>query len=387
MLPLQLIITQSGLDALVNAQDGGTDAIQVAEIGLTQTGFTPAPTIDTLPGEFKRLDTVSGQSVSDTVIHMTAVDADEVAYDLRGFGLYLSDGTLFAVYGQDDPLFRKVAATTFLFVQDIAFGSPVAGSIVFGDALFVNPPATETVKGVAEIATDGEAQDGLDDQRIITPLKLKSLLDAIRTLISTLQGHSITGSGLVTGGGDLSDDRVLTVLAASAADVAAAMVNDRAVTPLAMAAVTALLGRTITGAGLVTGGGDLGENRTLTVPAALASDVAAGTATDRAITPAALSGLARSLLQNGYAVLPGTGGLILQWGRFTAISNGTSSVLFPLTFPFACFSAVPAGGVSGGADSQDNPPVLVEGSITANGFSVYSADESSAGQSYLAVGI
>lgn len=38
--------------------------------------------------------------------------------------------------------------------------------------------ATETVKGVAEIATNAEVAAGTDDERIITPLKLKTFIDA-----------------------------------------------------------------------------------------------------------------------------------------------------------------------------------------------------------------
>lgn len=44
----------------------------------------------------------------------------------------------------------------------------------------------------------------------------------------------------------------------------------------------------VSGAGLVTGGGDLSASRTLTVAAATAGDVTAGTATDKAVTPAAV---------------------------------------------------------------------------------------------------
>jgi hypothetical protein len=38
--------------------------------------------------------------------------------------------------------------------------------------------ATETVKGVAEIATQAETNTGTDDERIVTPLKLKTFIDA-----------------------------------------------------------------------------------------------------------------------------------------------------------------------------------------------------------------
>lgn len=48
---------------------------------------------------------------------------------------------------------------------------------IFGDTVNIyggNPAATETVAGIAEIATQAEVDAGADDQRIVTPLKLKS---------------------------------------------------------------------------------------------------------------------------------------------------------------------------------------------------------------------
>ncbi|CAM8673031.1 hypothetical protein [Sphingobium sp.] len=343
MDPIIFMITTAGLDALVNAQGGSTEPIEVVSVGITANAFTMAPTISSLPGELKRIEAVSGQAVSETVIHMTAQDASTDIYELRGLGLYLADGTLFAVYSQPTPLFRKVSISFFLLALDIGFSNGIAGAITFGDTTFLLPPASETVKGVAEIADAAEAAAGTDDQRIISPKKLRQVLDALGELIAP-------GS------------------------------------PNFSAAFTALLARTITGAGLASGGGNLTASRVISVLAASAADVVTGTAADKAVTPAALSGLARSLAQNGYVTLPGCGGLILQWGRFSAASNATSSTLFPTAFPNACFSVASAGGVSGGADSQDNPPVLVTSTINQTGFSVFSADDSSAGHAYLAIG-
>lgn len=48
---------------------------------------------------------------------------------------------------------------------------------IYGDEINIyggNPSATETVSGIAEIATQAETNAGADDQRIVTPLKLKS---------------------------------------------------------------------------------------------------------------------------------------------------------------------------------------------------------------------
>ena len=343
-MPLQLMVTAAGLDALVDAQNGDTDPIQVIEIGLTSTAFVMAPTLTALPGEFKRLDTIAGQSVSENIIHMTATDGSEDIYDLRGIGLFLADGTLFAVYGQADPLFRKVSIAAFLLAFDIAFVDAVDAAIEFGDSTFLFPPASETVKGVAELATQAEVDAGLDDSRIVTPAKLKVILEALAAAVNAdIDGVS--------------------------------------------ALLTALLARTITGSGLITGGGNLTASRVLQVLAASAGDVATGTAADRAVTPAALSGLARSLTTNGYGLVPGMGGLMMMWGRFTAIANGATSVTFPTSFNSACFIVLVDGTTSGGTDSKDNPASVVRSTITTGGFGVWSADDGADDCCFWALGI
>ncbi len=50
-------------------------------------------------------------------------------------------------------------------------------------------------------------------------------------------------------------------------------------------------------------------------------------------------GLTRSIGTSGYAKIPGAGGLILQWGRFTR-TTGAQNVSFPMTFPNAALSVV-----------------------------------------------
>ena len=556
--PVTMMVTQAGLAAFLAAD--AAHPIVITQVGLTQSAFIVAPTIDALPGEFKRLTaSFSGDVVSETIIHMTAVDGTADIYDLRGLALYLDDGTLFAVYAQPTPIFTKVSIASFLLALDIAFANGT-GNISFGDAIFLLPPATEIRAGMARIATNAEADGGTDDQTIISPRKLQrrltalanaltqatdddltALANAFDLIIQSLTARTITGTGLVNGGGDLTQSRTLDVPAASGAEAIAGTATDKALTPAALRAVQAALsigvsglatgggdlteGRTIgvpaaTGAeaiagtatdkaltpaalravqaalsigvsGLATGGGDLTEGRTITVPAATgaeaiagtvtdkaltpatlravqaalsigvsglatgggeltegrtidvpaatggetiagtatdraitpaalfafrsatafsggglvkgggnlalsrtltvdsasSADVAAGSATDKAITPAALSGLARSLGQNGYAYLPGTGGLILQWGRFSAPANTTTNTLFPVAFPTECFAVTPCGGAAGGADSQDNPPVLVTSGITRSGFAVFSADDTTVGMAYLAIGI
>lgn len=344
-MAIEMMITTAGLDALVDAQAGETTAIEVVEVGFTASAFTMAPTVTALPGEIKRIDTIGGTATSETVIHMTAQDSTDDVYDLRGIGLYLTDGTLFAIYSQPSPLFRKVSIAAFLFALDLTFAASVAGDIHFGDATFLIPPASETVKGVAKIATTAATDEGSDDESIVTPFKLKRRLDALATALGT----DISG---------LAD------------------------------ALFALLARTITGGGLVGGGGNLSASRVLTVNPAFAADVAAGTATDRAVTPAALSGLARSLGASGYCILPGTGGLRLQWG-VVAVSSGVNSVTFsfPVAFANTCFRVFPTCEQSFENGDESDEPVTGYPVSASQGVITVSGDHNTANVAYFAIGV
>lgn len=347
MASLAMMITNAGFDAIVAAESGGTDEVRITEIGLTSTPFIMAPTLDALPGEFKRVLSVSGQAVSANVIHVTAYDASPDIYDVTGIGIYTDTGVLLAVYSAvENPVLSKAELATGLIMFDIAFANNMAALIEFGDALFLNPPASEDVKGVAEIATNAEADDGLDDTRIMSPRKVKRVLDALAT---ALNDAFLAFQGTV---------------------------ND---------AINMLQGRTITGGGLVSGGGNLTANRVLTVTAASSATMKAGIAADQAITPAVLSSLPRSLVQNGSCELPGTGGLIIKQGRFTAAANGSTSVAFGIAFPNECFAVITDGGLSS-PSIQDNYVNVLVGTISASGFSAYN-NQASYQANYIAIGI
>ena len=362
-------ITSAGLDALVDAQNGDTEEIVIAELGLSANVVDVSPTLVALPGEFKRIATLSGQSVSETIIHMFAQDSSEDTYDVRSLGLYLSDGTLFAAYSRAEaPVFRKVDIATFLFSIDVAFSETAADSIVFGDASFLYPPATQTVPGVAELATQAEVDGEADDQRIVTPLKLATRLAGL--LDPILQSIA---------------DEVQARIDADDAEATARGVADTALQAL----IDALLARTVTGGGLVTGGGDLSASRVLSVLAESAADVIAGTASDRAITPAALGGIVKQLGQNGYISIPTADParlVLLQWGRFTAAGDSLTSVTFPLAFSTAAWSVVVDGTNETDVSVSSNAPRVRASTITATGFGAFSAINTSESCTFFAIG-
>ncbi|MBB5985315.1 hypothetical protein [Sphingobium lignivorans] len=195
-MALQLIVTNAGRAAIVNAQNTGTAPVTVAQIGLSATAVTPLATLTALAGEFKRLAALAGDTVADDTIHMIGRDEGGDAYTVRSFALYLADGTLFAIYGQASPIVEKVSASIMMLTLDVRFADIAASALTFGNANFLNPPATETVKGVAELATQAESDAGLDDERIVTPKKNRaSFLAWAVALFSDVWRASNDGAG------------------------------------------------------------------------------------------------------------------------------------------------------------------------------------------------
>jgi hypothetical protein len=441
MTALPFVLTNAGRQAIVDAVAGGTHAVVISQAGVTASAIVAAPTITSLPGEIKRISTVSGTAVDAFTVHLTVRDSSTDAYTVRSVALYLNDGTLFAVYSQPDPICQKADVTSFYMAADLTFAASDVAAITFGNTNFLNPPATTTTQGVAYLATISEALLGAVTNKIITPQAMAAVLAnyvaatqlgiangvatlgadgkllisqrppidlidvwpvanqaamlalsatvgdfAVRadnglvyvlqtapattlgnwlvlstpapvssvcgkvgtvTLVASDVGaapttRTISGGGLVTGGGDLSANRTLTVAIASAAEALAGSDNTKALTAASLASILALIAaatpstRTITGTGLATGGGSLAADRTIAVTAATAAEIAAGTRGDVAVTPAGLAGLPKSLTPNGYYMWPG--GFMVQWVQYRGII--TTEIPISVTFPIAFTSVV-----------------------------------------------
>jgi hypothetical protein len=189
-MPLNIIVTSAGRAALINAVNTGTAPMEVTQVGLSQTFTGPAAGITALPGEFKRLSGLSGEVVAADTIHVAAFDDSADTYSLRSFALYLQDGTLFAIYGQADPILVKTSESVGALVNDIVFADISAATLIFGDTVFSNPPATTDRRGVVELATVAEAQAGIDALRALTPASAKA------AVLGWLLASDGSGSGL-----------------------------------------------------------------------------------------------------------------------------------------------------------------------------------------------
>lgn len=189
-MALTIIVTDAGRAALVNAANTGTAPVTIAEVGLSATAVAPSAAAMALPGEFKRLATLSGDVVADDTIHLIVRDEGSDVFTVRSMALYLADGTLFAIYGQADVLVEKSAQAMMLIAIDVQFPDIDAATLTFGDANFLNPPATTTTQGVVELATTAEAQAGIDALRALTPSSAKA------AILGWLLAQDGAGSGI-----------------------------------------------------------------------------------------------------------------------------------------------------------------------------------------------
>lgn len=329
---LALQLTNAGLAAV--QATAGTSTTVIATLGLTATAFTAAPTLTALPGQFKQLDIAGGEAASDSIIHLTAYDQSGDVWDATGFGLFLADGTLFAAYSAEEAILSKAGLAFALLAFDVVLSADLVEELSFGDPDFNWPPATEVTRGVVRLATQDETEIGLDDQTAVTPLKLADRLSALWNSVTT------------------------------------------ALSSYALKAVS------ITGNGLVIGGGDLSQDRTLTVTEATEVQITEGSSADTVVTPRRLGPLEVLLAQNGYFRFFG---LQICWGRFTALANANTSVTFARAFDNACFSVV-ASGSGTSTSAQDNWPATDVSTITTDDFEVFSANNQNISTCYIALG-
>lgn len=169
-----ITILPAGRAKFINPANTGTAAATIGAIGLSATAITPDLSATSLPGEFKRVNTVGGQMVADDIIHVSMTDASADDYSARSLAIYLADGTLLALYGQAAPILTKVAASEGLLALDIQLKDDTASQISFGPTDWVNPPASETVWGVIKLATLALAKAGADALSALTPAAAKA---------------------------------------------------------------------------------------------------------------------------------------------------------------------------------------------------------------------
>jgi len=386
MTALPLVITDGGRLAIINAAAAGTDAVRVVSVGVTAASFVATHETGELPGEIKRLTALGGGITAQDTIHVTARDDGGDDYTVRAFGLFLADGTLLAAYSQAAAIFEKTALSSLVLDLNIKLSDAVAGTISFGDVAFTDPLATASVAGIVRFSSNAEAIAGTVTNRAITPANLTAVIADRRGAANGLA--SLDSSGKIPSGQlpalaitdtfPVSSQSQMLALDAQVGDIAIRSDVSRSyILRTAGAGTLANWSELKTPTDTVLSvNGRTGAVNLVPVDiggSATAAQMIAATTNGVVVTPASFGALDHSHGQTGYQVMPG--GLILQWGRFTASANGSTNVTFPLEFPNACYAVTVSGAYAGGVDSKDNPPGVVASSISGASFSVYSADD------------
>ncbi|KFF48784.1 hypothetical protein GY26_12325 [Gammaproteobacteria bacterium MFB021] len=180
-------ITDAGRAALIDADHDGTTALTLSEIGFGRGRYTPSADQTALREPIKRLASMAGQAVAADTLHVSVQDESSDTYAVGEIGLFTDTGVLFAVYSQSEWIIEKAAPSTLLLATDLVVEALDVSSITFGDAAFLNPPATTEVAGVLELATQAEVDAGSDARRGVVPRTLKAFIDKVLAAYATLK--------------------------------------------------------------------------------------------------------------------------------------------------------------------------------------------------------
>lgn len=188
-----VVITSAGLAALVNAENNGTLPVKITKFGLGTGNYTPSADQTALQSKFKEITALSGGDVGDNTIHVTMSDTSSDAYTVNEVGVYLEDGTLFAVSSQPTgAILQKAAGSQGLLSVDLVISGGTSGITVEGDTNFFNPPATTQVAGVVKLASLDEIKAGTNSSKAVTPsgvfnfvkTYVTEAIEALKTLLS-----------------------------------------------------------------------------------------------------------------------------------------------------------------------------------------------------------
>lgn len=180
MTTLVLYLTEDGQAELINNELMELGPVELSEVCFGSGSWVPDPdengivAISELDTEIKSLDAIAGNVLDSNRLHITAKDISDDEYDVSEIGIRTSTGTLFAVGSWADPVISKAAAMLLVSFDLVVSGNALE-SITIEDISFSNPEATETIKGIVELATSAEVIAGSDGVRAVTPAGLAAL--------------------------------------------------------------------------------------------------------------------------------------------------------------------------------------------------------------------
>lgn len=170
---MSLIITDAGIAAAIRAGDLGIE-YKITHISIGSEGYVPEPSQTELRNELQKKAITRGALVAPGQLHFETVWNGVEEFEGKELGYWLEDGTLFAVDSRDgDIITYKRKNTVVTEACELNLSASTISNITV--ELLGSPYATETVAGIAKIATAALVSQGTDDETIVTPKKLKEV--------------------------------------------------------------------------------------------------------------------------------------------------------------------------------------------------------------------
>lgn len=117
---LQTIITDIGLDRVFNASNNGLQA-QITHIALGDGSYSPDAGATALVNERQRVPVADTERLSNNQIRLAGLADGDLEYWVSEVGVFLEDGTLFAVWSDPSKtLGKKVEGASFTLAFNLA---------------------------------------------------------------------------------------------------------------------------------------------------------------------------------------------------------------------------------------------------------------------------
>lgn len=167
---MSLIITDAGIAAAIRAGDLGIE-YKITHISIGSEGYVPEPAQTELRNELQKKAITRGALVAPGQLHFETVWDGVEEFEGKELGYWLEDGILFAVDSRDgDIITYKRKNTVVTEACELNLSASTISNITV--ELLGSPYATETVAGIAKVATSEQVTSGTDDKTIVTPKKL-----------------------------------------------------------------------------------------------------------------------------------------------------------------------------------------------------------------------
>ncbi|PNI06184.1 phage tail protein [Vibrio diazotrophicus] len=177
---MSFIITDAGIAAAIRAGDLGIE-YKITHISIGSEGYVPEPAQTELRNELQKKAITRGALVAPGQLHFETVWDGVEEFEGKELGYWLEDGTLFAVDSRDgDIITYKRKNTVVTEACELNLSASTISNITV--ELLGSPYATETVAGIAKVATSEQVETGTNDSAFLTVKKFLYALDVTQVI-------------------------------------------------------------------------------------------------------------------------------------------------------------------------------------------------------------